>query len=177
MDVFEPFEEGVEVRGQAVLSIVAGVPSAFESRADDLLAAEGIDDPDPDEWYPQAAYLSAYRRIAEEIGDKTLQQVAQSTPKNAEWSSSVDGPLAALESIDDAYRRNHRGGEIGSYEVTETGDDWATVACRTPYPCSYDRTLVEATVEVFSDGYADATEVGDGCRADGAERCTYRVEW
>jgi hypothetical protein len=177
MDAFEPFEEGVEVKGKAVLSIVAGVPAAFESRAHELLAAEGIDDPDPEEWYSQAAYLSAYRRIVEEIGEKTLQQVAQSTPRNAEWPPSVDGPLAALESIDDAYRQNHRGGEIGSYEVVETGDGWAEVTCRTPYPCSYDRTLVAATVELFGDDYADATEVGDSCRADGGERCTYRVEW
>lgn len=177
MAVFEPFEEGVEVKGQAVLSIIAGVPSAFESKAYDLLAAEGIDDPQPEEWYPQSSYLSAYQRIVEEIGENTLKRVAQSTPENAEWPPSVDGPVAALQSIDDAYQQNHRGGEIGSYDVVDTGDSQATVECRTPYPCAFDEELVEATVEVFSDDYADTTEVGTTCRADGGERCTYRVEW
>lgn len=177
MTAFEPFEQGVEVKGQAVLSIVAGVPSAFEDKAYDLLAAEGIEDLDAGEWYPQSSYLSAYRRIVEEIGESTLKRVAQSTPENAEWPPSVDGPLAALESIDDAYQQNHRGGEIGFYDVVDAGDSQATIECRTPYPCAFDEELVEATVEAFSDDYATTTEVGATCRADGGERCAYRVEW
>jgi len=177
MAVFEPFEEGVEIRGQAVLSIAAGVPSAFESKAYDLLAAEGIEDLEAEEWYPQSSYLSAYRRIVEEIGESTLRRIAQSTPENAEWPPSVDGPVAALESINDAYQQNHRGGEIGSYDIVDTGDQQATVECRTPYPCAFDQELVEATVEAFSDNYADTSEVGATCREDGGERCAYRVEW
>jgi hypothetical protein len=177
MTTFEPFETGVEVQGQAVLSVVAGVPSAFESKAYDLLAAEGIEDPRPDAWYSQSSYLNAYRRIVDEIGENTLQRIAQSTPENAEWPSSVDGPVAALESIDDAYQQNHRGGDVGSYDVVDVDGRRATVRCRTPYPCAFDEELVEATVELFSDDYPTTTEIGATCRSDGGEECTYRVEW
>jgi hypothetical protein len=177
MTVFEPFEEGVEVNGQAVMAVVDGVPAAFEGRAREMLAEEGIEDLDSETWYPQDAYLDAYRRIADRVGDQTLRQIGRSIPTNAEWPPGVDGPLAGLESLDEAYQLNHRGGEIGSYDVRETGDDAATVRCRTPYPCVYDQGILTATAERFADGYAELTEVGDDCREHGAEACTYRVEW
>lgn len=177
MVVFEPFEKGVEVKGQAVMSIVEGVPAAFEGRAREMLAEEGIEPLEPDRWYSQQAYLDAYEKIASRVGEQTLKQTGRSIPENAEWPPGVDGPLAGLESLDDAYNLNHRGGEIGAYELRETSDGSATVHCRTPYPCVYDQGILTATVERFTDGYADLTEVGEECREDGAEACTYRVEW
>ena len=177
MAVFEPFEEGGEVQGSAVLSIVDGVPTVFEERAREILAVNDIDDPDPDEWYPQSNYLDAYRQIAEQVGDSTLKQIGRSTPENAEWPPGVDTPLAALQSIDDAYQLNHRGGEIGSYEATDAGRDRARVRCENPYPCVYDQGLVLGTVEAFSDDRATLREESDHCREDGGDVCTYVVEW
>lgn len=177
MTTFEPFEDGVEVRGSAILSVVNGVPDVYEDQARRLLADGGIDDPQPDGWYSQAAYLDAYREIAERVGEKTVEQIGQSAPENAEWPPGVDTPLAALESIDDAYQMNHRGGDIGSYEVVDSEPESATVRCRNPYPCAFDRGLLEGTVETFSDDYADLREIGDDCREDGADACTYEVTW
>mgnify|MGYP006934483092 CR=1 FL=1 len=101
----------------------------------------------------------------------------RSTPENAEWPPGVDTPLAALQSIDDAYQLNHRGGEIGSYEATDAGRDRARVRCENPYPCVYDRGLVLGTVEAFSDDRATLREESDHCREDGGDVCTYVVEW
>ncbi|MEZ3115804.1 hypothetical protein RYH80_07725 [Halobaculum sp. MBLA0147] len=177
MPTFEPLDDGVEVRGSAILSIVNGVPDAFTGQARELLAENGIEDPQPDEWYSQAAYLDAYRAVADRVGERTLEQIGRSTPENAEWPPGVDTPLAALESVDDAYQMNHRGGEIGSYEVVDGDDGRATVRCRNPYPCVYDQGLLQGTVEVFSDDYASIDETSDRCREDGADACTYEVTW
>lgn len=174
---FEPFDTGVEIKGQAVLSVIAGVPDVFEDRAREILADNGIEEIDADSWHSQEAYLDAYRQITEQVGETTLQQVARSTPDNAEWPPDVETPMDALESIDDAYHLNHRGGEIGSYDVTSTGETSAEVRCETPYPCIYDQGLVEGTVGAFNDGFANINEVGDDCREDGADACVYEVEW
>jgi hypothetical protein len=177
MQVFEPFEDGVEVKGQAVLSIVDGVPDAFTETARELLAEQGIEDPQPEEWYSQQAYLDAYETIVDEIGESTLQQIGQQTPENAEWPPDIETPLEGLRSIDDAYHMNHRGGQIGSYEVSELDESTAAVHCQTPYPCKYDKALVEGTAKQFADGYVSLTETGEECRAEGGDECVYEVSW
>jgi hypothetical protein len=176
VEPFEPIEDDVEVRGAAVQSIVEGVPDAFTANASQYLAEQGIEDIDPDEWYTQQAYLDAYQRIVEDIGESTLRRIGKSTPENAEWPPGIDTPLDALRSIDDAYHMNHRGGEIGYYDAEADGDG-AIVYCKTPYPCAYDEALVKGTAEQFTDAYVTVTEVGDECRAEGGDECAYRVEW
>jgi predicted hydrocarbon binding protein len=177
MTVFRPFEGGVEVKGQAILSIVNGVPSAFTHRAEEILADNGIEDIDPEEWYPQEAYLDAYREVAENVGETTLRQIGRSTPANADWPPGVDTPLAALQSIDDAYRMNHRGGEIGYYDATELDDGRVKMECKNPYPCVYDQGLIEGTVKEFCDTFSELNETGAMCRDDGEEVCVYEVKW
>ena len=49
-----------EVNGETVYSIVAGMGS-FKERALELLAKHGIKNPEPGMWYPQQAWLSAFR--------------------------------------------------------------------------------------------------------------------
>ena len=60
------------------------------------------------------AVTRRYRRIADRVGDQTLRQIGRSIPTNAEWPPGVDGPLAGLGSLDEAYQPNHPGGGIGS---------------------------------------------------------------
>lgn len=171
MDVFESPDSGAEVRGAAVESILAGVPSAFESRAEGILADHGIETVSESEWYPLQSYLDAYQTIVEDIGEVTVKQIGRKTPEMAEWPPGVKTPFDALASINDAYGLNHRG-DVGSYETTRKGPASAQVTSRTPYPCAYELALVEATADQFADGPASARTV----EADGA-RCVFDVEW
>jgi hypothetical protein len=177
MGEYEPFDDGVEAKGAAVLSILDGVPDAFTGTAEEILADHGIEDPQPEEWYDQTAYLEAYETIVEEVGESTLRRIGESTPENAEWPPGVETPMEALESIQAAYEMNHRGGDIGVYEVERVDDSTAEVRCRNPYPCAYDRALVEGTAGMFADGYVSLSEVGSTCREDGARECVYEVSW
>lgn len=177
MQQFKTLDNTVEVRGAAVMSIVDGVPAAFTETAKEILADHGIEELDPDEWYPQQAYLDAYQQIVDDIGESTLRRIGESTPENAEWPPGVSTPFEALASIDDAYNMNHRGGDIGYYDVKRVDETTAHVECKTPYPCEYDQALVEATAEQFAEGVVRLREVGEQCRADGGDHCVYEVTW
>lgn len=61
MTAFEAYDTEVEVCGAAVQSIVVGVPDAVTTKAQTILADHGIENPSPEDWYPQQAYLDAYQ--------------------------------------------------------------------------------------------------------------------
>jgi hypothetical protein len=178
MAQYEAFETGVEVNGKTALSVVDGVPSAFEQKALDILADNGIEDPDPESWYPQQAWLDAFAEIDERIGESTLNQIGKSIPDNAEWPAGVESVVGGLESINEAYQMNHRGGDIGHYDAEVKDDTTVHVECKNPYACAFDRGIVEATAREFIDSaVATISEIGDECRADGGDVCLYEVSW
>jgi predicted hydrocarbon binding protein len=175
MAQYEPFTDRVEARGQTILSFVDAFPPALQGRAESILADNGIEDPEPDEWYPQEAWLTSFEEIDEKMGTKTLNKIGKAIPKNAEWPPGVETVVGGLESIDEAYHMNHRGGEIGYYEADPLDDGTVEVQCHNPYPCAFDRGILEGVVEEFANARASITEVGDDCRTDGADECLYRV--
>lgn len=182
MAQYEAFEDGVEVNGQTVSSMIAGageLSSVFEKRMKETLAEHGIDDPQPGEWYLQQSYLDAFRSVAESIGSQTVTNIGKKIPENAEWPPGIDSVSAGLGSIDDAYQMNHRNGEIGYYEYEETGESEGKVYCKNPYPCDFDKGLVAGVAEKFSPEGAlvDVEEEGGTCRASGGEECIYRISW
>lgn len=178
MGEFEPYEPGVEVRGETLQAFVDGIPSAFEDRANEILARNGISDPQEGEWYPQQAWLDSFADVAEGVGESTLTNIGRSIPANAEWPPGIETVVAGLESIDDAYQMNHRGGEIGEYRVEEIDETTARIHCDNPYACAFDQGIVQATAEEFADsGVPRVEEVGDDCRSDGGGTCVYEVTW
>ena len=182
MAKYEPFEEGVEVNGQTILSVVesAGVVSpVFERKAQEFLSNNGIDNPQRGEWYPQADYLAAIGQIERDGGSQLLTNIGKEIPKTADWPDSVDSVAGGLESINSAYQMNHRGGEIGSYRFEATGDRSGIVYCENPYPCLFDRGIVKGVVNVFggTDASLSLDETGPHCRSEGGNECQYTIEW
>jgi hypothetical protein len=183
MASYEAFDEGVEVRGRTVLAVVddalARFSEAYRGTARDALAANGIDDPSAEEWYPQQAWLDTFETIAADLEPHILDRLGEQVPDVAEWPSSPSTVEEGLRSIDDAYRRNHRGGDIGHYGVESTGDRTATVTCLTPYPCEFDRGLVRAVARRYApiESFVFVEERGDRCRRTGDDACVYTVAW
>lgn len=126
------------VNGQTVLSVVNGM-GVFKSSGSRILDKHGLPNPVPTGWYPQQAWLDAFKEIAQSIGAKTLHQIGLSIPRNAKFPPGLDSLEKALSSIDVAYHLNHRGGEIGHYQYTKSGPTQAVIVCRNPYPCEFDR--------------------------------------
>ncbi len=192
MAEFVAFTAGVEVNGQTVLSVVEG--STIKKSAFKLLSKCGIDDPKPGQWYSQQAWLDAFRAIATEVGPMTLFQIGRKIPENADWPPQIKDVHGALASIDVAYHMNHRiGGQvlfdpatgvmaegIGHYGYQRIDDNTARMACNNPYPCDFDRGIIESAANKFKPAGFRVTVTHDEptkCRKSGADTCTYTVTW
>jgi hypothetical protein len=178
MVTHQAIETGVEVNGQTVMSFIDGVPSAFKDKTRDILAENGIENPDAEDWYPQQAWLDALSEIEEKVGESTLNSIGQTVPDNAEWPDHVESVVDGFDSIDEAYHMNHRGGRIGHYDAEVIDDETVRVECDNPYPCAFDTGIVEAVSRIFVEsGIPQVREVGETCRSDGDDQCVYEVTW
>lgn len=184
MGHYEALDEDVEINGQTIRATLEGVSRFSEDyrrRVREALAAHGIEEPTPGAWYPQQAWLDAFGVLAAELEPHLLDRIGEQIPDTANWPSGISGVAAGLRSIDAAYHRNHRGGEIGHYRVIEVdeADRTATLRCDTPYPCPFDRGLIRAVARTYApvERFVFVEETGAVCRRDGGEACTYAVHW
>ena len=194
MALYKALNPDVMVNGQTVLAIANGM-GVMRRMGLDILAQNRIVDPRPEGWYPQQDWLDAFRQIAERVGPHTLHAIGKSIPENAEFPPHIDDIHKALASIDVAYHMNHslygeplfdpasgqlREG-IGHYHYRRLGDREAELVCDNPYPCGFDKGIIEAMGRRFKpeDAFfvSVAHDTTQGCREHGAESCTYRVTW
>jgi hypothetical protein len=183
MAQYEAFDPSVEVQGQTILAVVDGALARFSEdyreRGRAALAENGIRDPAPGAWYPQQAWLNTFETIADDLEPHLLDRLGEQIPHVAPWPNGVSDVDAGLRAIDDAYQRNHRGGEIGSYSFERTDDRTGTVTCTNPYPCEFDRGLVRAVARSYApvESFVFIEEREDRCRRHGDDACTYTVSW
>ena len=175
MPEYEALDPEVEVNGQTIRSVVEAFPPTLRDRGEQILARNGIEAPEEDEWYPQQAWLDAFTELRERVGTATLTQIGKEIPRNADWPPDTETIVDGVESIDTAYNMNHRGGEIGSYEVERVGPETIAVRCDTPYPCPFDLGIVKSVVDEFGDRPTSVRETSTDCREEGASVCRYEV--
>ena len=193
MAEFRAFNNAVEVNGQTILSVLAGM-AGFEATAKTILSQNDINNPEPDKWYSQQAWLNAFKEISEKIGEKTLVNIGMMIPEKAQWPPNVNSLETAFASIDIAYHMNHRlngvplfnpeTGKIqegiGHYAYQKTGDNEITMICENPYPCAFDKGIIKSVANKFKPLGAklDFKEgVAGGCRSKAANKCTYIISW
>jgi hypothetical protein len=183
MATYEPFDPDTEVTGRMVRAVVDEAMGQFSetyrASAFAALAAEGIDDPAPDEWYPQSAWLNAFETIAENLEPHVLDRLGEQIPNVAAWPTGIDTPARGLESIDEAYQRNHRNGDTGHYRFDPVDERTGAVTCQNPYPCPFDRGIVRGVAREYApvDAFVFVEETGDACRRRGDDACTFTVSW
>lgn len=183
MAQFEAFDPNVEVHGQTILNVVdealVRFSDTYQDRAREALAENGIEDPAPDEWYPQQAWLDTFRAIADDLEPHLLDRLGEQIPPIVDWPSGISGVESGLKAIDDAFQRNHRGGDIGYYRVEGSDEQTGSVIARNPYPCLFDRGLVRAVARKYApvEAFVFVEEAGDTCRRAGDNACTYTVYW
>jgi len=180
MTEFKSYTDQVEVNGETVLSVIAAMEGE-SARALKILASHGITDPRPGEWYRQQLWLDAFKEIAETVGGESLYKIGRKIPYKAKFPPSVNTVEKALSSLNATYHVNHRGGGIGSYRFIPTGERKGIMVCQNPYPCNFDRGLIEAVIDRFSSGESSPATVRHDdtapCRRAGSDYCTYLVEW
>lgn len=180
---FEAFDSDVEVHGQTILLVVDEAlirfSKAYQERAREALAESGIENPKADEWYPQQAWLDTFRVIADELEPHLLDRLGEQIPSVVDWPERISGVPEGLQSIDEAYQLNHRGGDIGYYRFEPKNDQSGEVICRNPYPCLFDRGLIRAVAQEYApvESFVFVEEARKQCRRDGDDTCTYTVYW
>ena len=193
MAQFVAIDPKAEITGDAILPVVEGM-GVFRQKALEILANHQVVNPRAGQWYRQQSYLDALKIIAESIGDNTLFMIGKQIPEKAVWPPHVDTVVKGLASIDVAYHLNHRIGGlilfdmatgrmregIGHYGFSQTGERAVTMVCNNPYPCAFDRGIIESAAKKFAPPTAFVRAVHDAaqpCRKKGADACTYHVTW
>lgn len=194
MAQFKAFAPDVEVAGAAVLSVLDGMGS-YKSLALKLLSDVGIVNPRPGFWYPQQAWLDAFRKIHDSVGESVLFAIGTKIPSNAKFPREIDGIEKALASIDVAYHMNHRIDQtplfdpatgtmlegIGHYGYEKTDEKRVKMVCGNPYPCDLDQGIIDAMARSFKPSGSLFIKVkhddDEPCRKKGADACTYWVTW
>ncbi len=180
MAQFKAFQHGVEISGDAVLSVIDGFVGSKE-KSYNILSEHGIHNPQPGKWYLQQSWLNAFETIANDLGPSTLFSIGRKIPQNAIFPKEIDNIEKALASIDKAYHMNHRNGEIGNYVYEKTGDKSVRMVCKNPYPCDFDRGIIQEMASRFKprDCYAVSVTHDNSapCRKKGHHSCTYHVNW
>lgn len=194
-----PFEEGIEVNGRTVWAVVDGF-SAYALLASEYLLAEGIGEKSADgmasidkgSWYSQEAWLRAFARIGDRVGDAVLFRIGLTIPSNAKFPDGTKGLHEAVRSIDVAYHMNHRKNGRVLYDadtrtMTEgighygfepvAGEKVIRTVCRNPYPCEFDRGLVTALAQKHEGTSLVVHDDTQPCRKRGADHCTYLISW
>lgn len=196
---FKVFEPGIEVNGPTVYSIVAGL-GYFTNLSRRFFSQAGIGTVvnkelhiDLKGWYPQGAWLSAFKNIADAVGDRVLFSIGRSIPENAQFPPWVVDIDSAIKSIDVAYHLNHRKNGrllfdtaagtmfegIGHYGYDRPRPEERRIisVSRNPYPCAFDRGIITAMARRFEKTAVVTHDDAKECRSKGAETCTYSITW
>jgi hypothetical protein len=125
------------------------------------------------------------KEVSERLGHTVLYLIGTKIAHNAILPEGIDSFEVCLEAIDQAYHMNHRGGDIGFYKYSFNGHDGAirraTMECRNPYPCSFDKGVLEGFSQRFKpDACKDIfirEDEQSNCRKKGHESCFYQIVW
>lgn len=191
MAQFKAFQPGVEVYGAVVLSLVEGMGN-YRTRAEGILAQHGIRKPQPEGWYSQQQWLDSFQTIFQKIGPRTLYAIGKQILDSVEWPSWINSLPLGMAAIDVNYHLRHRvngvpmlneeTGEmtegIGHYEFKGmTGKRSAVMVCNNPYPSEFDRGLITAMGRRFKPALEVRLDTTQPSRLQGADSCTYVIEW
>lgn len=194
-----PFNEfkGIEVSGRSVLGLVQAF-GQFKSIASQILLAEGLGQKGPDglvivepeSWYPFDAFLRAFARASQHMGDSVLHQIGVSVMKTVEWPPGVKDIKTMLESMDPAYHQNHRKNGrpmwdpvtgrikegIGHYRWKLRPDGTMEVQSDNPYPCAFDRGMLFGGLRRLNAVGSIHHDDSQPCRKKGHASCVYVVK-
>jgi|GEM_PF-2770141 len=132
------FDPNVEVLGQSMMSVIAGMSAS----ARPLLAKYGLDALEADKWYKLQPILDFYREVSQSKNAKlNLTSTGTKVPEKTIFPPEIDSIQKAFQSLDEAYHINHRNGDIGHYHTTIVNNRQIDVLAETPFPCDLDGGL------------------------------------
>ncbi|MDR3577004.1 MAG: hypothetical protein P4L50_24325 [Anaerolineaceae bacterium] len=179
MALYQCSQPQAQVRGEFIIPMIESA-GPFQDTPLKILADNGIDEPQPGEWYSYQAYLNALKAVATRLGPATLFLIGKWMVEDANWPKTIESPEKALEALDSVYRSCHRG-DNGSYKVQKIDDKNVHVVCQTPYPEDIDRGLIETLARKYRQNKLVNVRVridlSQPCKSKGANTSTCLVSW
>ena len=194
----DPGNDLIEVNGNTIYSVMDGL-GYLRSLSTDYLLKFGIGTLEEDnfildtnKWYPYNKWLDAFDAIIQDIGEQLLYKIGLSIPKNAFFPRKVNNIESAIKSINIAYHMNHRQNKkllyckesgkmnniIGQYKCIKIENENRLVCeCSTPYPCSFDKGIIEAMSRKFEINSCIIHDDSTCCRKKGSCCCRYVIIW
>ncbi len=170
---FQARNPNVKVSGAAIISFLESMTT--RRIGEKYLAQHGIEEVAKDGWYPQQAYFDAMKDFADKIGMPALESVGSHIPDQTGVDTSVE-LITVLENWDNVYKTNHQGDNQSYFKVTDKGENFVVIETNNTYPCAFDRGLFRALAKKY-EPRALLTKEGNQCRANGDDKCVYKIAW
>jgi hypothetical protein len=184
MAQYVTFDPKAEVSGRAALLWIGALGDAITPI---MAARHQIAHFDSDQWLSMQANLDVFKEISSPdystVFDNTVfrfVQIGMRVPDFFDFPAEIKSIPSALLSLNGAYHRNHRGGEVGFYRAVIRGESQIDMVCYNPYPCDFDYGIIYGMVQRF---HPDTTSFSvhhdetSPCRKKGGEFCIYHVTW
>ena len=168
--------ENATVSGGNILSMLAAM-GPFRKRGEAILGEHGIAEVDVARWYPLRAYVAALRTISTKMGPNTLLQIGKQIPNHIPLPPNVFDTFEKVAgSFGPAFDMNHRGFRPNAITHEMTSDRSVLITTGTPYPCEFDRGVIQGFFQVLLGTRVTVThDEARGCKNDGSETCTHLV--
>lgn len=172
----EPRIEGRYVL--ALLDSAGKVSAVFESRAAEILADHGIEDPTAGDTYSATAFGDALSAMESDVGEMTVDQageeILRANPVIGDCDSFVDGfDLMQTQHIE--VHENYSEDAVGQYHYERLGQQqyrvWTTGGYQ--YTESFLRGVIKGLVEVTESELATAQRASE----DNGEVFAYQLSW
>ncbi|HEX8697492.1 MAG TPA: hypothetical protein VF815_01515 [Myxococcaceae bacterium] len=170
----------------------------FKSLASQLLLAEGLGRKGADglisveqsAWYPLDAFLRAFARADQRIGDAMVHQIGVSVMTTVQWPPGMKDIQTLSQFLDMGYHAHHRRNGlvmgdpstgrimegIGHYHGRIRGDGIAEFETDVPYPCAFDKGILFGALRRMQIVGAIIHDETHPCRKRGSASCLYVVK-
>ena len=190
MPKYKAKRPGIFVLGMAILAVIRSM-GKYAVLAENALARQGIKSVKHHGWYPQQAFLNAFRAVDHEIGENTLFRMGKNIPEFTGLPPGVATVEEALNGLDAAYHSHHKDEHgvlidpvsgatregIGHYAFHSARPRAAVMVCDTPYPSDFDRGILVGVARRFRPLATAVLDETKPTRKRGGDSCTYLVRW
>jgi hypothetical protein len=165
---------GATVSGGNILSMLAAM-GAFRKSGEQILSTHGITNAAADGWYQLSEYVAALNEIEARIGPSTLFRVGQEIPNHIKLPPGIDTFDKVIGSFGPAFSMNHRGAGAGGITFEVTGPDVGIIVSGTPYPCDFDRGVIQGFFRKLVKGSLNYRHDESSCKKKGTPTCVHNV--
>lgn len=172
-------DPNVEVIGTAIRTVTLALGEAGQP----ILAKHGLEEVDPEAWYPMQTYLDFFRDLAAPDTINAmfdLVSIGQKIPETILLPPDIQTIHDIMSMYDQAYQMNHRGGKAGNWHYTRLGDREIKMVAEKPYPDDFDYGAMFSFCRKYKPEDARLTvriDESQPVRKLGGATTTFMIKW